>query len=102
MVGVMHELAVAEDTVLGRVGADVDVAQRRNKRATGAAEPDERARLGVGEAEFVEIGSETLRYDNHIRLQLAACQATGSASVGASPDHSAQLVGLDQPQIFDD
>ena len=68
MVGVMHELAVAEDTVLGRVGADVDVAQRRNKRATGAAEPDERARLGVGEAEFVEIGSETLRYDIQARI----------------------------------
>lgn len=88
------QLAMLEHAVCRHIGADVDVAEFRQVRIAGLGHADQRAGLGVAQAEAEEVGGEVGGEDRDIALRHARGLACGVASVLAAADFLAKRLRL--------
>jgi hypothetical protein len=90
----LDQLAVPEDAVARHVGADVDVAEARQRGVARGAHADDRAGLGVALAEGSEFQCHILGQDAQIALHVVGRHACGMAGVVAGPDDAPCLGGV--------
>jgi hypothetical protein len=73
--GLIDELAVLEHAITRHVGADVDVAQIRQRGIARRAHADQRTRLGVALAECGELQRQLLGQDAQVALDVVGRDA---------------------------